>query len=99
MKGRDQGLGEGRVPDQLLDPFGHLAGCLVGERNRKNRIRRYPGALDEVRDAVGDDARFAAAGSGQDQHRPFDGLNRLALLWVQFVEKMLQRKSPIPDRP
>ena len=98
MKGRDQGLGKRLVPDQLLDPFGHLAGRLVGEGDGENRIRRYPGVLNEVRNTVGDDARLAAAGSGQDQHRPFDGLDRLALLWIQFVEKMLQRQSPIPDR-
>ena len=78
----------------MLDPFGHLAGRLVGEGNGENRIRRNAGVLNEVGDAVGDGARLAAAGPGQDQHRPFDGLNRLALFWIQFVEKMLQRKSP-----
>jgi hypothetical protein len=37
-----------------------------------------------------DDARFPRARSGQDQHRPIDGLDGFALLRVQFLEEMLQ---------
>ena len=49
--------------------------------------------IDEVGDAVGDDARFAGAGAGQDQHRPVDRFDGLTLLGIQFVEQMLQLKS------
>ena len=84
-------MANGACAHQLLDPFGHLAGRLVGEGDGENRVRRDADVFDQVSDAIGDDAGLAAAGPGQDQHRPFDGFDRLALLWIQFVEKMLQR--------
>ena len=34
----------------------------------------------EVRDAIGDDARLAAARAGENQHRPVDGFDGFALL-------------------
>ena len=43
--------------------------------------------LDEVGDAVGDDARLAGAGAGQQQHGAIDGLNAFLLLRVHVVEK------------
>ena len=38
--------------------------------------------LDQVRDAIGDDARLAAAGAGKDEHRAFGGFDGFALLRI-----------------
>jgi hypothetical protein len=43
--------------------------------------------IDEVGDAVGDDARLAAARAGEDEHRSFGGFDGFALLRVEFIEK------------
>jgi len=43
--------------------------------------------LDEIGDAVGNDAGLAAAGAGEDQHRALGGFDGFALLRVQLVEK------------
>ena len=42
--------------------------------------------LDEISDAMGDDAGLARAGSGEDQHRAVDGFDGFTLLGIQFVE-------------
>jgi hypothetical protein len=41
-----------------------------------------------VGDAVGDDPRFAAARSGEDQQRALGGLDREALLGIQLAEQL-----------
>ena len=61
---------------QLLDALGHLGGGLVGEGDSEDGIRRDAALLDEIGDAVRDDAGLARAGSGQDQHRAVNGLER-----------------------
>ena len=66
--------------------LGHLRGSLVGKGHRQNRVRLYADAVDQVRDAIGDDAGLAAAGSRQDKHRPVDGLDGFALLRIQFAQ-------------
>jgi hypothetical protein len=73
---------------QLFHAFGHLCGSLVGEGDRQNGVRRGAQVVDQVGDAVGDDARLPRAGAGQDQHRPFHGLDRFSLLGIQLGEKI-----------
>jgi hypothetical protein len=43
--------------------------------------------FNQIGDPEGDDARFAAAGAGKDQHRAFSSFDSLALLRVQLIEK------------
>ena len=44
-------------------------------------------AVDEMGDAVGDDARLARAGARQYQHGAFGSENGFALAFVESVEK------------
>ena len=44
--------------------------------------------LNQMRNAMGDDARFAAARSGQQQQRTFDVRNGIALLRIETFQKI-----------
>ena len=81
---------EGRDPDPAraaaedpLDPLAHLARGLVGERDREDLVRVGGAARDQVRDAVRQHARLAAARAREDEQRALDVANRLGLLGVQ----------------
>ena len=84
MKGGDQRLGDRARANDGFDTAGHLRGSLVGEGHREDGVRRHADAVDEMRNAIGNDARLAAAGAGQDQHRPVNGLDRFPLLRIQL---------------
>ncbi|MCY1503409.1 hypothetical protein D9M68_375340 [compost metagenome] len=55
------------VAEQLFDALAHLAGGLVGEGHRQDRMRRGPLDLDQEGDAVHQHAGLARAGAGQHQ--------------------------------
>src|SRR5687768_8499642 len=76
------------VSDQPLDALTHLARRLVGEGDGQNLIRLGVAVADEVRDAVGNDARLARTRAGEDQQRSRIVQHRLTLLRVQFVEEL-----------
>ncbi len=76
--------------EQLVDAFAHLARSLIGERDRQNRIRRHALLLDQVRDAIGNHARLARPGSGQDEYRAVRRFYGSSLLRIQLFDKMLQ---------
>ena len=85
--------------DQLLDPLAHLAGGLVGERDREDLGRlRLPGG-QQVGDSVGEHARLAGAGAGEDQERPLAVRDRLALRRVQLREQALDLARARFGRP
>ena len=73
-------VGAGRP--RARHPFAHLAGGLVGERQRHDGSRG-DAALDEARDAVGDDARLARTRAREDEERAVAVLDGLALRAVQ----------------
>jgi len=85
VKGRNQGLQQRAPAHKLFHALCHLARCLVREGDRQDGIRRDACIFYHVGNAVGNGARLAAACTGQDQHRPFNGLCRLALLGIEFV--------------
>ena len=87
MEGRDDGLGDAQSADQFFDALAHFRGSLVGEGHRQDGFRHHALVLDQIGDAVGDDAGLAAARAGEDQHRAFSGFDGFALLRVQLVEK------------
>ena len=68
------------------DALAHLARRLVRERDGEDAPRRDGRDVDEVGDAVGDHARLAGAGPGEDQQRAVDGRDGLALGCVEVVE-------------
>ena len=78
-------------PEELLEACAHLAGRLVGEGHREDAVGRHAVGGDEVGDAVGDDARLAAARAGEHQEGAVDGRDRPRLRLVQ-----LGRRSDLP---
>ena len=81
------GLASVEPAEQLLDALGHLGGGLVGEGDGEDGIRRDALRLNEIGDAVGDDAGLARAGAGQDEQRAVRGLDGGALLRIHLFEQ------------
>ena len=59
----------GRVAEQQLDALAHLLRGLVGERDGQQLAGPRAAGLHEPGDAMGEHARLARAGAGQDQQR------------------------------
>ena len=80
--------------DQLLDAAraSRRAALLVKVTARISRGRRQP-LPDQVRDAVGDDARLPRPGARQDEQRPFAVAHGLELRRVEdFRERVGHRR-------
>ena len=85
-----------------MEPSAHLVGSLVGEGHRKD----LPGLgfvlAEDVRDAMNQNPRLAAAGAGQDQQRPLGRGGRFVLFrierfgQVQHRTVLAQASSPSP---
>ena len=78
--------GVAMLPGQPDQPLPHLPGCLVGKGHRQDTVGADAVLLNQVGDAVGDDAGLAAARPGNDQQRPVGGLHRLALCRVKTLQ-------------
>ena len=76
--------------DQRLDPFTHLRGCLVRERDREDLTGPGPVRGEQVRDPVGQHARLARTCARDDQQRAARVQHRLALLRVETDEQALR---------
>ncbi len=83
----------GTAAEQLLDAMLHLARCLVGEGHGHDVPRRDAHVLDEVGDAVGQNARLATAGPGDDEQRPRAGADGVALGRVQVLQQIHEVNS------
>ena len=70
---------------QLDDTFFHLVGGLVGEGQCQD-AESIDAEFHEVGYAVGEGACLAAAGAGNNHHRPIDAFCRLTLRFVQLVK-------------
>ena len=67
MKGGDEWPArEFLIAQETLDALAHLLCGFIGEGDRENIPRRDAFFGDQVSDAMGDYARFAGAGAGQD---------------------------------
>ena len=83
VKGRDEWrFGSSGVAEQAVDAVAHLLSGFVGKRDRQNGGPGYVMRFNQVRDAMRDDARLAAAGAGEQQERTFDMGNGFALLRI-----------------
>ena len=78
------------VAQQPLDALAHLAGRLVGERDRQDLSGLRLVGVDQEGDAVREHARLAAAGAGEDQQRPLAVRDRLALRLVEPLQQLLK---------
>ncbi len=76
--------------EQALDPVAHLAGGLVGERDREDLAGLRLVGVDEVREAMRQHPRLAAAGAGEDQERPLAVRDGLALGLVEPLQQLLE---------
>ncbi len=77
-------LGIAPVHD-LADALAHLVGGLVGEGDGGDVARRIAAFLDEVGQLVGDDARLAAARTGQHQQGAIEIFYCFALRGIEFA--------------
>ena len=84
---------EGEDPDRArggaehpLEALAHLPRGLVRERDREDLARLDLQVLDEVGDAMRQDARLPRARAGDDEQRPLGVLNGLALGLVEGCE-------------
>ncbi len=84
VEGGEQRLGERAVAEDLVDALGHLVGGLVGEGDGEDGVRGHAALLDEIGDAVRDDAGLAGACAGEQQHGAIDGLDAFALLRIHI---------------
>ena len=75
-----------RLPEQGDEALSHLSGSLVGEGDGGDAVGGDADDAHEVRDAVRDDARLAAAGARDDEQRAVDRGDGVALVVVQPVE-------------
>ena len=91
-------------PDEALDALLHLAGGLVGEGDGEDLVGLHVVRLDQVGDAVGEHARLAGAGAGEDQQRALEVRDGRALRLVEAGEQRMVRlrrtvASPAARRP
>ena len=77
------------VADEVRDPLPELARGAVGERDREDPVRPDRLDADEVRDPVGDDARLARPGPGEDEQRALGRRDRPGLLRVHPRQDLL----------
>ena len=87
----ERGCGEliRRLPEQGDEALSHLSGSLVGEGDGGDAVWGDADDAHEVRDAVRDDARLAAAGARDDEQRAVDRGDGVALVVVQAVEDLV----------
>ena len=79
--------------DQPLDPFGHLPGRFVRERDGEDLVRADAVFPDQVGDPVGERPGLAAAGAGDDQDRALGVQDGLALDVVERLEQGGHRRG------
>ena len=83
MECRNQRIAGPRTLQQIPHASLHLVRGFVGERDGKNGLRPDLQVVDQVRDAIGDDARLAAAGARENEHRSFGCLHGFELLRIE----------------
>jgi hypothetical protein len=71
-----------------MNTLAHLVGGLIGEGHGQDTRSGDAMRLDQVCDAVRDDAGFAASGAGEQQERSFDVPDSRLLLWIETLEKI-----------
>ena len=78
---------------QLPNTFLHLIGGFVGERHSQYVLGWNLPDFDQIGNPVGDDAGLAAAGSCQDEQRPFSLFYGGTLLGIKLVEEVGHSES------
>ena len=81
MEGADPHV-RGVGPHQLFHPRLHFPGRFVGKGQGQNMPGLHP-MVDQIGDAVGQGAGFAAARAGQNQHRPLQRFSGFSLHGIE----------------
>jgi hypothetical protein len=79
----------GSIADQVGDPLLHLAGGLVGERDRDDLTRVYVPRGQQVGDPVGEHPGLTRAGTGHDQQRRPGMGHRRSLGLVEPLQQLV----------
>ena len=79
VKGREMNS-VATIRDHRVYANPHLIGSLVRECHGENLLRTNVAILDQVRNAIRDDAGLAAARAGKNEHGPFGSFNGFELL-------------------
>ena len=74
------------MPNESIHAVAHLGRSLVGEGHSEDGIGGNSKIINEMRDAVSDDARFSGARARQNQNRTIDLLGGFSLLRIKFTE-------------
>jgi hypothetical protein len=69
------------------ESFFHFLGGFVGE-SESGDLGGTDSLMEQGGNAMGNDASFSAAGTGEDEEGTFDELNGLSLRFVQAFEEM-----------
>ena len=72
--------------DQLFETPAQFPRRFACERDRENAMRRRPSLVEDVRDAIGERARLAAASTREYEKRSFDVFDRCTLIRVQAIQ-------------
>src|SRR6187397_1550190 len=71
---------------ETREPIAHLAGRLIGERDREEGLGPERAGRDLIRETSGDGGGLPRARSGEDADGAGRGLDGLLLAWVQPLE-------------
>src|SRR5579875_3365697 len=77
-----------RAAEQRGDALLHLLRGLVGKSDGEDRFRLHAQAFDEMRNAISDDTRLAAAGPSENQQGAFSRFHGASLLRVELIEEI-----------
>jgi len=88
VEGGERGLRERGVAEDFFYTLGHLFCGFISEGDREDIVGANASLLNEISDAMGDDARFAGAGAGKEEDRAIDREDALALLRVHVGEEV-----------
>lgn len=84
----------GAILNRIADTLAHLAGGLLGESDRQNRVGRDTVGADQAHVPLDKDAGFAATGTGRD-HQATGGVDG-AMLVVIILELFRFIKAGMP---
>ena len=85
--------------DEAYDSFTELRRRPVGEGHREDPPGGHALHPDQIRDTMGENARLAGAGAGQDEHRPFDRRDGARLFRVQPLDDLAFPRRGRLDSP
>ena len=88
MERGNQRIAGSRPVQQIAHASLHLIGSFVREGHGQDGFRTNLQVVDQMGDAVGNDASLPAAGARENKNRAFGGLNSFELLWIEKLTEI-----------